>query len=502
MASVTNPWVINVRISIKIKFSIFLAVLLLFTVFILSLLVLEGIQKNQQSQVEHQFAQQAATANIYFIQTMMAEPNKVPHTFLASKGRKFAEQLEMISGQSVVLYDRQGNLVSDKKSAAVSDSLAKTLAYALENKTAYLTENESLYYLAPLRTGKEQVGVVQFYYSLSENQAFYNQIKQLFINIGAGVFFLSFILAYFYFNSFAGGIIRLNRTVDQIRSGNYEALTLSRKDEIGELSEGIRMMSEQIKKTLQDKDKEQEKLSLAVHKLSQLDQQQKQFIGSVTHEFKTPLTSIRAYIDLLELYPNDEDLLKTAKVNIKSETIRLYEMVEKVLQLSSMEKYDFEFNKEQVDVQLAIQTVLNSLKGKMDKFCITLECDLTEAFIEADKDCMTIVLVNLLDNAIKYNKTKGRIGVKSIRKDGHVLIDITDTGIGIPEQSARKIFDPFYTVDKNRSRESGGSGLGLSLAKKYTESQGGTISLVSTGPDGSHFRIMFPVYEAAAQKHK
>ncbi|MFT9845962.1 sensor histidine kinase [Aneurinibacillus sp. REN35] len=488
------------RVSIKIKFSIFLAVLLLFTVFILSLLVLEGIQKNQQSQVEHQFAQQAATANIYFIQTMMAEQSKVPHTFLASKGREFAAQLEMISGQPVVLYDQQGKIVSEKKAAGASDSLAKTLTYALKDKTAYLVENESLYYLAPLRTGKEQVGVVQFHHSLSENLAFYNQIKQLFIQIGAGVFFLSFILAYFYFTFFAGEIIKLNQTVDRIRSGNYEVPSLSRKDEIGELSEGIRVMSQQIKKTIQDKDKEQEKLSLAVHKLSQLDQQQKQFIGSVTHEFKTPLTSTRAYIDLLELYPDDEELLNTAIVNIKSETLRLHEMVEKVLQLSSMEKYEFEFNKEKVDVQQAIQTVLNSLKGKMDKFGITLETDLTKAYVEADKDCMTIVLVNLLDNAIKYNKTKGHITVRNERRDGQVIIDITDTGIGIPEEYARKIFEPFYTVDKNRSRESGGTGLGLSLAKKYTEAQGGSISLVSTNADGSHFRIMFPAYGSTASR--
>lgn len=490
------------RISIKIKFSIFLAVLLLFTVFILSLLVLEGIKKNQQAQVEQYFAQQAATANVYFMQTLLAESNKVPRTFLESKGKDFAEDLEFISGQSVVLYDLQGNFVNENRSSAVSGSLAKTLAFALNNKTAYLVENDSLYYLTPLRTGKEQVGVVQFYYSLSENQAFYNQIKQLFMYIGAGVFFLSFILAYFYFNSFAGRIIKLNQTVDRIRTGDFAPPILSSNDEIGELSKGIRVMSEQIMRTIQEKDEEQEKLSMAVHKLSQLDQQQKQFIGNVTHEFKTPLTSTNAYIDLLELYPDDEELLKTAKANIKSETQRLYEMVEKVLQLSSMEKYDFEFSKEKVDVQQAIQTVLSSLRGKMDKFGITLETHLNEAYIEADKDCMTIVLINLLDNSIKYNKPRGHISVKNEFKDEQVIIEIADTGIGIPEEVADKIFEPFYTVDKNRSRESGGTGLGLSLAKKYTETQGGLISLVSTSSDGTLFRITFPAYGYSQREHK
>lgn len=482
------------RISIKIKFSIFLAILLLLTVFVLSLLVLEGIKKNQQAEIEQYFAQQATTANVYLIQTIMTESIKVPQTFLASKGKDFAEQLELISGQSVVLYDQQGTILNKDRPNVATGSMKKTLAFALNNKTAYLTEKESLYYMTPLSAGNEQIGVVQFNYSLSKNLAFYTQIKQLFIYIGTGVFLLSFILAYIYFNSFAGGIIRLNRTVDRIRDGQFTADTLSRKDEIGELSEGIRAMSEQIMRTIRDKDQEREKLTLAVHKLSLLDKQQKQFIGNVTHEFKTPLTSIKAYLDLLDMYPDDEELLKTAKANITSETRRLYEMVEKVLQLASLDKYDFEFIKEKIDVRQAIQLVLNSLQGKLDKFGIRLETELTEAYAEVDKDCLTIVLVNLMDNAIKYNKPKGLIGVRNEWKDGQVIIEIADTGIGIPEDVAHKIFEPFYTVDKNRAQEHGGAGLGLSLATKVAESQGGSIELVSTDSAGTVFRISFPAY--------
>ncbi|MFC4600335.1 sensor histidine kinase [Cohnella hongkongensis] len=488
------------RISIKLKFSIFLAMLLLLTVFILSLLVLEGIKKNQQAQMEQYFAQQAATANIYFIQTLMGESHKVPQTFLASKGRDFAGQLELIIGQPIVLYDREGTVLHSNSALAASDGIRRTLDFALHNNTAYLVVDDSLYYLAPLRIGNEQAGVVQFYDSLTENQAFYNQIKQLFIYIGAGVFFLSFILAYFYFNSFASGIIKLNGAVDQIRAGNFAPVALRRNDEIGELSEGIRMMSRQIRKTMQDKDEEREKLALAVRKLSLLDQQQKQFIGNVTHEFKTPLTSIKAYIDLLDMYPDDEKLLDTAKANILGDTQRLYEMVEKVLQLSALEKYEFEFRKERVDVRQAVLTVLDSLKGKMDKFGIAAETDLAEAYVEADKDCLSIVLVNLMDNAIKYNQARGRIRLKTASDGGQVIIEIADTGIGIPPEVAHKIFEPFYTVDRNRSRETGGAGLGLSLAKKYAESQGGSIALVSTDSEGTLFRIVFPAYGAPASE--
>ena len=480
------------KTSIKIKFSAFLAILLLLTVLVLSLLILRGIKVNQQDEYEVYLDQQAQRANIYFMQTLLAEDNKVPQTFLETKGEEFAEELELISGQLLALYDSKGTLFSKRVGHMESDSIQKTLEYALNNKTAYLVEKDSIYYLTPLKVANEQVGVVQFYYSLSGELEFYNKIRKLFIYIGAAVFFLNFIIAYFYFSSYANAIIKLEKMVARVREGHYDTMILHNRDEIGSLSEGIHEMSGRIMRTIQAMEEEQKKLNLAVNKLSLLDKQQKQFIGNVTHEFKTPLTSIKAYIDLLDMYPDDDKLLETAIVNIESETQRLYEMVEKVLQLSAVEKYD---------VKKAIESVINSLKGKVDKFGIKLQKDLTEAYIEADKDILTIILVNLMDNAIKYNKTRGNIYVRNYLKDSHVIIEIADTGIGIPEELLQKIYEPFFTVDKNRSRENGGAGLGLSLSKNYAEIQGGSIVLVNTGPKGSTFRILFPSCGTSSQEN-
>jgi signal transduction histidine kinase len=483
-----------VRISIKIKFSIFLAALLLLTVFILSLLVLRGIKVNQVEQYENYLERQSDTANIYFKQTILAESNKIPQIFLNTKGVEFAKQLELLTGQSVVIYDQNGKVVSKKITPTGLNRNSQTLEYALENKTAYLVEQDELYYLTPLRVENEQVGVIQFYYSLTGENEFYNRIRQTFITTGAGIFFLSFILAYFYFNSFASGIIKLEQMVEKVREGDYAITILRRRDEIGRLSTGIQAMSNQIRTTMKGMEEEQEKLTLAVNKLSLLDQQQKQFIGNVTHEFKTPLTSIKAYIDLLEMYPDDHKLLETAIINIKSETHRLYEMVDKVLQLSTLEKYDFEYNPEKIEIKQIMLSILQSLSGKMNKFGIALETELTEAYVKADKDSLIIILINLLDNAIKYNKRNGKVFVKNYIYNHHVAIEITDSGIGIPKEAVARIFEPFYTVDKNRARESGGTGLGLSLVKKYIDKQGGFIELLKSDINGTTFRISFPEY--------
>lgn len=480
------------RISIKVKFSIFLVVLLLFTVIILSLLVLREIKRNQVEQYERYLSRQSQTANVYFMQTILAESSKIPLFFLSTKGVDFAGQLELLTGLRVTLYDRRGEPVSRRISSQSSDSIKRTLEYALEGKTAYLVEEDDLYYLTPLKVENEQVGVIQFYYSLTEENEFYNRIKETFITIGAGIFFLSFILAYIYFAFFANGIIKLEQMVDRVRKGNYEVTIFRRRDEIGRLSKGIHEMSKQIMTTIKEMKEEEEKLTLAVKKLSLLDQQQKEFIGNVTHEFKTPLTSIRAYLDLLEMYPDDEKLLNTARLTIKSETDRLYEMVDKVLQLSALEKYDFEYQPEEIDISQMIQSVLQGLSGKMSKFGIRMETELSQAYIKADRNSIMIILLNLLDNAIKYNRINGKVLVKSYTQDKQVYIEISDTGIGIPTEALGRIYEPFYTVDKNRSRKNGGAGLGLSIVKKYIDILGGTIALTNSDEDGSTFRITFP----------
>jgi len=482
-------------VSIKIKFSIFLAVLLLLTVGLLSIMVLNGIEMDQRTQYEQFLDQQARTANLYVMQSSLAEVTFTHEEYIKVKGKELAEQLGEISGQLVVLYDSNGDKVGESLARSENDDLKDIINYALNNKIAYQVSEDSLYYMAPLLASGQQVGVVQFYYSLSRNNEFYHNIKMLFIYIGVMLFMLSFTAGYFYFNTFATGILKLKKMTDKIKEGQYDVQVLSRKDELGSLSEGIFYMSKQIKQTIQEMITEQEKLKLAVQKLSQLEKQQKEFIGNVTHEFKTPLTSVKAYIDLLDMYPGDVELLEEAKLTIKLETERLYEMVEKVLQLSVLEKYDFEYNKERINIQEIILQVCSSLKGKMDKFDIKIETQLVEAFIDVDRESLVIILINLLDNAIKYNKSNGHIIIRSYISDSKVNVEIRDTGIGMPQDADNKIFQPFYTVDRNRSRENGGTGLGLSLVKKLMEAQQGSIQLVETSDEGSEFLLSFPRYK-------
>lgn len=483
------------RSSIKFKSSLFLAILLIGTVFGLSLLILKGIHENQIKQTEDMLAQQSKLANVYVKQVYLSQTSENPNEFFKHYGFEIARQIGIISSLHVTIYSMTGNIVGDSLplETRTDKDIEDTLQFGLKGKTVYQEANETLNYFSPIYSANKQIGVVQFDYSLIKNNEFYDDIIKLFIKIGIIIIVLSFIIGYFFFNSLVNNILKLRKVTEEIKSGQYPNRSiLNRNDELGYLSQAIYFMSNEIQKNIKGIQQEKDNLQLAVDKLKILEQQQKHFIGSITHEFKTPLTVIRAYIDLLEMYADDPKLIEEAKENIGKESHRLYEMVEKILKLAELEKYDFELNKESIDVKELLEDYCLRMKGKITKFGLTIQTNFIPANIFIDKESFTLIFMNLLDNAIKYNKTNGKIIVSNEIVNNRVLISIRDTGIGIPTNVIDKIFEPFYTVNKDRSRLSGGSGLGLALTKDLIEKQNGTITVESKEGSGSNFIIAFP----------
>lgn len=482
------------KISIRIKFSIFLAILLLLTVCMLSVSVLHGIKKNQQREQEAYLAQQAKIANMYVRELYHIKKSKELEEFLQSNGDNIAKQLDMMMGMNVAIYDRSGKEIGNSLLFSSEMDTKDILAYALKDNIAYQIIGDTMDYMSPLHNVDGQIGVIRFQYSLKKYIDFYKEVTRLFVSIGIIVFVLSFMGGYFYFDRFVQLILMLKKDVDRIRRGNYDSIVpIQRNDEMGDLSKGIYYMNNQIKKSINEMEDEQKKLRLAVQKLKKLEKQQKTFIGNITHEFKTPLTVIKAYIDLLNMYEDDPDLIKDAKSNIGKEADRLYELVDKVLHLSSLEKYDFELQSERIYIKKVIEEVCNRMRGKAQKFNIRLETKLIDVVILGDKESLMHIFINLIDNGIKYNIPKGKISITNYIEKENVCIEICDTGRGIPKEDREKVFDSFYTVDKNRFKEHGGTGLGLAIVKELVEKQRGRISIKDTKTKGTTVLISFPI---------
>jgi len=563
------------RVSIKLKFTLFLALLLSLTVGVLSVLILQGTERSQTQQIEDTMARQTQLANLRVRQEYYTqEPRLDPPEFLQQEGVRLSDELSDLIGMPVTLYDTEGERIGTSLPGEIpplegDPSGASSFRYAMAGQVAYWKQGSSLEYFAPLEGPEGQVGVIRFRYSIASYQAAYADIRGLFVSIGLGVVGLSFVLGYLFFNRFAAGIIRLKRTADAIRRGEFvrSAPFKRRRDELGQLGEGLYEMSGAIERNIEAMREEQHKLKLAVEKLQALEKQQKEYIGSISHEFKTPLTSIKAYVELLEMYGDDPNLLEEARRNIGKEAERLYEMVEKVLRLAELEKYDFEIQAGEMDAEEALRDVVGRMRGKAERFDLTLrlesrseplggrdvgngtdtavfehdekageepeteisaaaafKVDQTPRFpIWFDREGFMHIFVNLLDNAIKYNVPDGTVLVELQKRSAreveekrvkrrsaagtveaadtytpiaaeHVLaIRICNTGPAIPEELRERIFEPFFTVNRDRARQSGGSGLGLALVKRLTEAQGGSIELLSSDERGTVFELTFPL---------
>jgi signal transduction histidine kinase len=410
--------------------------------------------------------------------------------------------LAVYSGLHVVLYDNSGKKVGDSAPLSSSYEVENALSFALKGKIAYQREGNSLLYLTPLQGPGKQMGVIQFQYSLVNDLRFYDTIAGLFYITGAAVLAASFILGYLYFWRATSAIVTLNHAAERIRKGQFLTVSpLNRKDELGQLSQGIFYMSTEIRKSMEAMKAEDRKLRQAVVKLQQLEQQQKQFIGNISHEFKTPLTSIKAYSDLMELYPEDDALQSDAVHHIKLETDRLTDMIDKALRLTALEKYDFEFQPEQIRIRDILLDLIGRMRAKAERFDVVIDHRLEEISIWADRESFVHILVNLLDNAIKYNVPGGRIYISNRIEGNFAILEIENTGVGIPEEARDKIFEPFFTVNRDRSRQSGGTGLGLALVKQLIEKHNGTIELLDSAI-GTAFRLNFPVSPMSPNKEK
>ena len=220
---------------------------------------------------------------------------------------------------------------------------------------------------------------------------------------------------------------------------------------------------------------------------------QKQFIQDASHELRTPIAIAQTNIEVLEMDNNVTvtDYKRLTDI-LKMSLERMSALSEKLLLLSEGAQDRSRWSK--VDIQPLINEVAAEFRAKVATAGLTLEVTSAPEGTSIDGDALRLkqALVNLVDNAIKYNQPGGKVQVSADTVDDKVVIKVQDTGIGIAPSDQPRVFDRFYRVDKSRSRSQGGSGLGLAIVKKIAEEHGGTVSVESKPGAGSTFSITLP----------
>lgn len=304
--------------------------------------------------------------------------------------------------------------------------------------------------------------------------SFLASVNEVMLVAGAAALGAAFLISLFVSQRIVEPVGQMRQASQQLARGDYHTrIQTASRDELGDLALAFNQMAEELEQT------EQRRLEL---------------IGNVTHELRTPLSSIQAMMEGLVdgVLPGEP----ATYVNIQSELDRLQGLVQDLQELSRVEAGQVTLDPKPIAINALIESAAARLRPQfVDKnIALELSLDRTLPVVTADPDRLMQVLINLLGNALQYTPEGGVVTITSERGKQRIVVSVSDTGIGIAEEHLPHLFERFYRVDKSRARTGGGSGIGLTIAWHLVEAHGGQLWASSPGPgQGSTFAFALPV---------
>lgn len=270
-------------------------------------------------------------------------------------------------------------------------------------------------------------------------------------------------------------INRLRKSTMKVANGEYNAIEIKSKDEIGELTADFNTMTEAVKQK--------------VEKLEDIASERKVFIDNMTHEMKTPLTSIIGFSDLLRSARLDDETVHDYAESIYKEGRYLKSISSKLMDLILLRQKP---EMAEIDVPHLVEEIDESVRAIASSRQVAFSSASVEAALVCDRELIKSLLYNLIDNAIKASQPGTCVTLSAYyTKDGVLEFSVADQGIGIPKEELEKIFEPFYRVDKARSRKSGGAGLGLALCMEIAHAHAASLEIESEVGKGTLIRLRF-----------
>ena len=389
--------------------------------------------------------------------------------------------LDMQGYERVTIAGGDGKAVYDSDGGGSRDGVEPDLLTALSGKTVFrsIFRDDSFHssYAIPISSKNHSITGAVF---LRENDAERGKIlKELKVQIqvlSVVIALAALVMTGVYGTTVLGKLRQLSNAIRVVSGGDYKyRMEVSGKDELAELSREFNELTARLEDT---------------------ERQRRRFVSDASHELKTPLASIRLLADSIVQTENmDVDTMREFVSDIGNEAERLQHMTEDLLSLSRMDD-DIQIVPEPVDVKKATLDAITLLRPVAAERQVTLNAELDDGCVVlATKSNMHHIVFNLLENAVKYNFPEGSVTAKLHAENGTVQLTVEDTGVGIPEDERYNIFGRFYRVDKARSREAGGSGLGLSIVHDAVKAHGGSIAVGANEPRGSRFIVSFPQYK-------
>ncbi|NPV26597.1 MAG: HAMP domain-containing protein [Firmicutes bacterium] len=377
----------------------------------------------------------------------------------------------MMMGTAVRVVDNNGRLVVDLSPGMGMMGRRGTMGSEVWNRPGAVRE-------APIIANGVQVGTAYLTQMgrhgmwTAEDLWFLGRINYSIILAGLLAAVLILPATYFLARNITASIGQVTRAAKRLAEGDLnQRVAVHTRDEIGVLAETFNLMADQLQG--------QERL-------------RKKLIGDIAHELKTPLTTLRIHLEAFQdgiLIPDQKNLQV-----VHEEVMSLVKLVQDLQELSAADAQALNLVKIQTDFGELVEGVVQKMRPLFEEKDIAVELHLSPSPLLAkiDPDAMTRVLHNLLFNAYKYTASQGKVTVAVAREGDQIVMQVSDTGIGIPPEHLPHIFERFYRVDPSRTKETGGTGIGLAIAKELIDAHQGEIRVASTPGVGSTFTVILP----------
>ena len=330
-------------------------------------------------------------------------------------------------------------------------------------------ETDVLSVIAPITSDFKVKGYVVIHYDMNGITASTNSLLNISYITLIILFLLSMIILIFFTEMVYFPLRKITYATEQYASGNmhYE-FQIDSEDEIGYLAACLNYMASEIARTEDD---------------------QKKFVANVSHDFRSPLTSIRGYLEAMLDGTIPPDMYDKYLNIVLNETGRLIKLTNSLLALNNLNTKGLMLDWSDFDINQVIRNTVASFEGTCRKKTIAIELILTGdvLYVHADLDKIQQILYNLIDNAIKFSHRDSVIQIETAEKRNKVFVSVKDTGVGIPKEDLKLIWDRFYKSDSSRGKDKKGTGLGLSITKEIINSHNQNINVISTPGEGSEF---------------
>jgi two-component system phosphate regulon sensor histidine kinase PhoR len=470
------------RVRIIWKLFAAFALLTIVTIVILSSFLVIRLRSNVEAKISQRLQSNTILAGEIFKKAMLEGDN----TYIQREAKNFAVNLNL----RITVIDKQGKVLADsekdassmenhgnrpefieaiEKGVGESTRFSKTLNYPMKYVAVRVTDGEGV------------VGIVRIAVPLSEVQLELRELYRVVMLGTAAAICIAAIIAYVMSRGISWPIQQMREVAGAVAKGHFDNKALVKSnDELGELAQSLNAMSDELK--------------LKIERLKYLDNVRTDFVANVSHELKTPLTSIRGFVETLEDGAiGDSDNARRFLMIIKKHAQRLGNIIDDLLRLSELESGGG-IEMTDLDLKGLIDEIVmgfgHALAVKQQRLLV--EAPAGDFTIGGDRDRLEQVFVNLIDNAIKYTKEGGRIKVLLTQTDDSVIVTVEDNGIGIPTEDIERVFERFYRVDKAHSRELGGTGLGLSITKHIVLAHNGKIHIESEVNKGTKVFVTLP----------